>query len=118
MFEAQLAQGGVLKKLMHVLKDYVDYHRVSSFDCSADGLGLQALDISHISLVSVMLRSEGFNYYRCDRPVSLGVNVDDLAKVLEGTNDEDIVTMKARHLPLCLARDQAHPVLTPMHLCS
>lgn len=96
MFEARLAQGGVLKKLSDVLKDFVDCHRMSSFDCSANGFGLQALDATHVTLVSVLLRSEGFNHYRCDRPVFLGLNVDALAHILKCANDDDVVTLKAR----------------------
>lgn len=114
MFEARLTQGGVLIKLSDVLKDYVDYDRVSSFDCSADSLGLQALDSAHVTLVSVMLRSEGFDHYRCDRPVRLGMNMYDLAAVLKCANDNDVVTLKARPSPPRLARGAVH-LSVPTH---
>ena len=95
MFEARLKQGGVLVKLSEVLAEFLDYGTVSSFDCSADGISLQAMDDANVALVSVMLRSQGFDYYRCDRPVSLGMNVDALATLLKCANDDDVLTMKA-----------------------
>ena len=106
MIEARLTQGGVLKKLSEVLEEFLDYGTVSSFDCSADGISLQAMDNAHVAVVSVMLRSQGFDYYRCDRPVSLGMNVDALATLLKCANDDDVVTMKAhasaRHALQCI----------------
>ena len=108
MFEARLMLGGVLKQLPEVLQDFFDYGRVSTFDCSADGLVLQAMDTATAALVSIMLRSEGFDYYRCDHPVSLYMNVDALATLLKCANDDDAVTMRARSSP-CLAVFCAKP---------
>ncbi|CAN7096921.1 unnamed protein product, partial [Brassica rapa subsp. narinosa] len=30
------------------------------------------MDSSHVALVSLLLRSEGFEHYRCDRNLSMG----------------------------------------------
>lgn len=93
MFEARLVQGGLLKKLLDAVKDLVTD---GNFDCSTTGFGLQAMDTSHVSLVSMMLRSDGFDHYRCDRNISMGMNLVNMAKMLKCANDKDIVTMKVR----------------------
>ena len=93
MFEARLTQGGLLKRLLDVVKDIVDN---GNFDCSASGFGLQAMDLSHVSLVSVMLHADSFDQYRCDRNISLGFNMKSLAKFLKCAGDSDVVSMKAR----------------------
>jgi proliferating cell nuclear antigen len=36
---------------------------------------LQAMDSSHVALVALMLKSDGFENYRCDRNLSLGINL-------------------------------------------
>jgi hypothetical protein len=36
---------------------------------------LQAMDNSHVALVSVLLKASGFENYRCDRSMPLGINV-------------------------------------------
>lgn len=56
---------------------------------------LQAMDNSHVALVAVLLKEEGFLKYRCDRPIPLGVNLGSLTKVLKCAKDDDVVTLKA-----------------------
>lgn len=41
----------------------------------ADSQALQAMDNSHVALVSLKLVAEQFESYRCDRNMPLGVNV-------------------------------------------
>ena len=102
MFEARLTQGGLLKKLLDAVKDLVND---GNFDCSNTGFGLQAMDTSHVSLVSMMLRSDGFDHYRCDRNISMGMNLNNMAKMLKCANDKDVVTMKVWLLYLpCLCK--------------
>ncbi|KAH3743986.1 proliferating cell nuclear antigen [Pelomyxa schiedti] len=92
MLEARLMQAGVLKRILDALKDLVNE---VNFDCSAAGISLQAMDTSHVSLVSLMLRPDGFLYYRCDRNIRMGINLTHLAKVLKCANNEDQLTIKA-----------------------
>jgi len=54
------------------------------------------MDSSHVSLVSMVLRSEGFEPpYRCDRTLSLGINTANMAKILKCAGNDDTVTIKA-----------------------
>ncbi|KAK0518946.1 proliferating cell nuclear antigen [Tilletia horrida] len=49
---------------------------------------LQAMDNSHVALTAIELRAEGFQPYRCDRPMSIGVSLANLTKVVKtGIND-------------------------------
>ena len=48
MFEARLEKGDVLKKTMDALKDLI---KEAVWDVSAQGLSLQSMDSSHVSLV-------------------------------------------------------------------
>jgi hypothetical protein len=47
----------------------------TNLECSATGIVLQAMDSSHVSLVSLSLQKEGFDMFRCDRNLSLGLNL-------------------------------------------
>ena len=51
---------------MESLKDLLNE---ATWDCADSGIQLQAMDNSHVSLVSVSLRSDGFDKFRCDRQV-------------------------------------------------
>lgn len=92
MFEARLVQGVILKKLLESFKDLVTE---GNLDCSSTGVALQAMDSSHVSLVDVNLRAEGFDPYRCDRNITLGVNFSFLSKILKCAGNDDVVTLRS-----------------------
>ncbi|KAI3695820.1 hypothetical protein L1987_78822 [Smallanthus sonchifolius] len=56
---------------------------------------MQAIDPRREALASLLLRSEGFDHYRCDRNLSLGLNLHDMAKMLRYAGNDDIVTITA-----------------------
>ncbi|PSN38108.1 Proliferating cell nuclear antigen [Blattella germanica] len=93
MFEARLVQSSLLKKVLEAIKDLLNE---ATFDCSDSGIQLQAMDNSHVSLVSLNLRSDGFDKYRCDRNLSMGMNLASMTKILKCAANEDVVTMKAQ----------------------
>ncbi|XP_020243736.1 proliferating cell nuclear antigen-like [Asparagus officinalis] len=92
MFELRLVQGSLLKKVLESIKDLVTD---ANFDCSSSGFSLQAMDSSHVALVALLLRSEGFEHYRCDRNLSMGMNLNNMAKMLKCAGNDDIITIKA-----------------------
>ena len=92
MLELRLVQGSLLKKVLESIKDLVND---ANFDCSATGFSLQAMDSSHVALVALLLRSEGFEHYRCDRNLSMGMNLNNMSKMLKCAGNDDIITIKA-----------------------
>ena len=89
MFEARILQGSILKKVLESIKDLVTD---ANFECTANGFALQAMDSSHVSLVALMLRSTGFDHYRCDRDVTMGMNLLNMVRRI--------------YLCLCIALDR------------
>ncbi|PSC71363.1 Proliferating cell nuclear antigen [Micractinium conductrix] len=92
MFEARLAQAQVLKKLLEAVKELI---QEANFEVQAEGMSLQAMDGSHVSLVSLHLRSDGFEHFRCDRPFSMGMNLNNMDKMMKCAGKEDTLTMRA-----------------------
>mmetsp|Transcript_42093 Transcript_42093/g.91732 ORF Transcript_42093/g.91732 Transcript_42093/m.91732 type:complete len:260 (-) Transcript_42093:124-903(-) len=86
VLEAQLKQAVLLKKVVDAMKDLC---KDVNFDCSEKGLQVQSMDSSHVALVSLLLRESAFAEFKCDRPTSLGMNVDSLGKIFKmcGPND-------------------------------
>lgn len=80
MLEALITEAAIFKKLIDSVKDLVND---GNFICSQTGITLQAMDSSHVSLVALHLKSTGFDHFRCDRPVTLGLNLTSLAKILK-----------------------------------
>ena len=78
MFEARLNQGSILKKVLDSIKDLVTD---ANFEADPmDGFKLQAMDSSHVSLVSLKLHSDGFAHFRCDRPLTMGMNLANMVR--------------------------------------
>ena len=67
----------------------------ANFEVSSSGLSLQAMDSSHVSLVALSLRSDGFEHFRTDRAFSMGMNLNSMSKMLRCAGRDDIITMKA-----------------------
>lgn len=80
MFEARLIQGNLLKKTIEALKDLITE---GNFDVSSSGISFQGMDSSHVCLVSLQLKSDGFDHFRCDRNLSLGLHMGNLSKILK-----------------------------------
>merc|ERR1712012_1128482 len=93
MFEARLVQGNLLKKVLESLKDLLTE---ATWDCADTGIQLQAMDNSHVSLVSVNLRADGFDKFRCGRQLSMGMNLGSMSKILRCASNDDIITIKAQ----------------------
>jgi len=96
MLEARLEQALLFKRVVEAIKDLV---QDCNFNCNDSGVALQAMDNSHVALVSMMLKAETFSPYRCDRNVALGINLSALTKVLRCAQNEDMLTLKAEDAP-------------------
>jgi len=53
------------------------------------------MDGSHVALVSLNLSMEGFEHYRADTNMVLGINIALLAKVMKLADPEDSITLSA-----------------------
>lgn len=59
------------------------------------GISLQAMDSSHVALVSLNLSMDGFEHYRADSNMVLGVSIANLAKVMKLADNSDAITLSA-----------------------
>merc|ERR1711979_59167 len=89
--EAHLQQAVLLKKVVDAMKDLC---KDVNFDCSEKGLQVQSMDSSHVALVSLMLRESAFADFKCDRPTSLGMNIESLAKIFKMCGPNDSLKLK------------------------
>ncbi|GMG10460.1 unnamed protein product [Aspergillus oryzae var. brunneus] len=94
--QQRLTRNATIIQVVDAIKDLV---QDCNFDCNDSGIALQAMDNSHVALVSMLLKAEGFSPYRCDRNIALGINLVSLTKVLRAAQNEDILTLKADDSP-------------------
>jgi len=89
--EAHLQQAVLLKKVVDAMKDLC---KDVNFDCSEKGIQVQSMDSSHVALVSLLLRESAFADFKCERPMSLGMNVDSLAKIMKMCGPSDSLRIR------------------------
>lgn len=91
MLEAILKKGEILRKIMQAISELVTD---GNFTCNEYGLSLQAMDSSHVSLVSMILKADGFEPWNCESTCQLGINLENLNKVLKCMGSKDEVEIK------------------------
>lgn len=91
-----MEQAGGLKRIIESIRDMLGE---CNFDCSDAGMALQSLDKSHIVLVSMTLGSDAFSEYRCDRAVTLGLNINSLSTVLRCASNDDVLSLHSEDQP-------------------
>jgi len=64
-----------------------------NFECRAQGMSLQAMDSSHVSLVSMLLRADAFEPWECEDNVQLGIHLDHLTRLLKCMHAKDSLEM-------------------------
>ena len=99
MFVSKLKEGVLLKKLIESIKELVTD---INLDITGAGVSLQAMDSSHVALVTLTLSSEGFEEYRCDKQMTLGVNISHLSKIMKCGGNEDSIILRAEDEPSAL----------------
>ena len=92
MFLAKLKNSEKFKKLIESIKDIVSE---INLECSPTGINFQAMDRSHIAIVTLNLNIDGFDQYRCDKYIILGINVENLCKIMKFAGKDDTLLIKS-----------------------
>lgn len=96
MLEAKFEEASLFKRIIDGFKDCV---QLVNFQCKEDGIIAQAVDDSRVLLVSLEIGIEAFQNYRCDHPVTLGIDLTSLSKILRCGNNTDNLTLIADDTP-------------------
>jgi len=57
------------------------------------------MDLSHVALVTLSLRHEGFQQYNFHQPQQLGVKLQNLNKILKCAENNDMITVECEADP-------------------
>ena len=96
MFLAKLSEGYIFKRIIESIKDLVDDVNI---DLTPTGMSLQAIDHSHVALVSLKLSTDGFESYTCHKPMTIGLNLPNLYKIMKLGDNDDSLTLKVEDEP-------------------
>ena len=79
--ECVLEDSAVFVKIIDGIKELCPEGNI---DFTEQGMQMQVMDASHVSLCSMLMRTNLFKSYKCPQPLSLGINFKTLAMMLRG----------------------------------
>lgn len=88
--ELRTVQSVAMKILVEALKELLTD---TCIEFDENGMKIVALDTSHIVLVHLKLDAGRFEYYHCDKKVTLGVNMLNFHKLIKTINNNDTLTL-------------------------
>ncbi len=65
-----------------------------AFNITKEGISLKAMDPSGISMVSFFIPNKAFSKYDVEKPVSIGINLENLSKILSSSRTNEQLVMK------------------------
>lgn len=90
MFVARFEECSSFRKIIDSIKDLV---KNVNIDVTQKGISIQAMDSCHIALVSLQLRDKAFSQYDCQKPLTLGLAIENVAKILKIAGNDDSLTL-------------------------
>lgn len=96
MLEAKFDEASLLKKIVDSIKDCV---KLCNLNCTEHGITVQAVDDSRVLLVSLLVGSSAFSEYRCDRDVTLGIDMESFSKIIRCAQNDDYLTLVTEDSP-------------------
>ncbi len=91
MLEIKIDNAKYWKECVSAIVSLVDE---GLFIINNDGISLKAMDPSSISMISFFMPNKAFSKFNIDKNVSLGLNIDNLNKILSRTREGEALVMK------------------------
>lgn len=67
-----------------------------NFECTENGITFQGVDSSFVALVQLTLRKQGFEQFRCDESLNLGISIQNSLKFLKCGGAKDSLTLSSQ----------------------
>lgn len=91
MFEIKIDDARYWKNCVDSIVSLVDE---GTFNITKEGITLKAMDPSGISMVSFSIPNKAFSKFDVEKPTSVGLNLDNLGKILASSRNNEQLVMK------------------------
>ena len=99
MLELKIDNAKYWKECIDTIVNLVDE---GVFNVTKEGVTLKAMDPSSISMISFFMPTKAFSKYDVDKNVALGLNIDNLSKIMSRARDGESLIMKEHDNKLTL----------------
>lgn len=90
MFKAKIDDAKFLKDILTAVSTIVGE---ATFNITSSGMQLRAMDASRVALVDLTLPEKTFTEFKCDKQMSLGIDINNLLKLIKKATKENIITL-------------------------
>ncbi|MEX2718698.1 MAG: hypothetical protein Q6370_020560, partial [Candidatus Sigynarchaeota archaeon] len=90
-FNATLENSRILKGIIEAISFLIEETYVYIYPT---GLKLNAIDSSHVAMLLAFIPKELFTDYKCTEDSKIGINVQDLLKILRRAKSNDEIQLK------------------------
>lgn len=116
--EVRTVQAVAFKVLVDALKDLLTD---TSIEFDATGMKVIAMDTSHVVLVHLRLEASKFETYFCEGRMNIGVNMQNLNKIIKTINNNDTLTLfidteDRNHLSVKIENDKSSKTTYKLNL--
>jgi proliferating cell nuclear antigen len=87
-FKLKLENSRILKGIIETLSSIIDE---TEFLVSPDEFTISAMDPSRICLLKLAIKKEDFDEYECEKETKVGLNLDDMDKILKRSSSNDSI---------------------------
>lgn len=96
LMDATLEDSSTFRKIIDSLKELV---KLVNIDVTPKGLSIQAMDSCHVALVSLNLKEKAFTSFHCHKNLTLGLTIENVAKILKIAGHDDSMTLQCEDEP-------------------
>ena len=90
IFLIKTIQSSAIKCIIEALKELLTD---TVLEITTDGIKIVTMDNAHVILVHLKLLAEKFEFYKCNKNISIGVNMLNLYKIIKTINNNDILSL-------------------------
>merc|ERR1712224_304071 len=93
MLEAHFSKSSLFKRIIDSIKDSASEANIS---CSSSSMRLTATNWPGTIKIIFYMINHGFDFYRCDRNIAIGLDLTMLSKMIKCAGSDDKITIKAQ----------------------
>lgn len=90
IFLIKTIQSSAIKCMTEALKELLTD---TVLEITSDGIKIVTMDNAHVILVHLKLLAEKFEFYKCNKNISIGINMLNLYKIIKTINNNDILSL-------------------------
>lgn len=89
VFEVRTLKSVIIKILFECIKPYI---KESNILFTSDGIKISTFDSSKCSITHIKLNADKFEYFFCEKPTIIGVDITSLYKLIKSVNIRETIT--------------------------